>query len=211
MAPPRRLPPGVRGEEIGVEWDEERGRTIRFGVVTAAILSEYPGHEVGRMTEAERAAVDSGETFQRGPVSVVPVNVSYAVDDVRVIRLGDGLSMVVGPRTEDDAIIAKALCFREPQWSTAEAVDRARRWGFDVPEPQSDPDEHAAIMPGQFDPSQMATAMATAMGEVMAKFAENMPVPEITLQLPGPGGTTKKIVRGDNGEIIAVEEVPAAE
>jgi hypothetical protein len=36
-------------------------------------------------------------------------------------------------------------------------------------------------------------------------------VPEITLQLPGPGGTTKKIVRGDNGEIIAVEEVPAAE
>jgi hypothetical protein len=161
---------------------------VRAGVITTAILAEFPDHELGRMTEVERAAAESGEIFQRGPVAVVPVNAGYRVDDVRVVRLAEGLSMVVGPRTEDDAIIAKAICFREPVWTTSEAIDRVRRWGFDVPEPQQAPeDEHAAIMPGQFDPTAMATAMATAMTEAMTAVLQNAPVPNITIHLPDEG------------------------
>lgn len=181
-------PAAATGEEIGVEWDEERGMTVRAGVVTAAILEEYPDHEIGRLTQVEREAAESGEVFQRGSIAVVPVNVSYRVDDLRVIRLTDGLAMVVGPRVEDDAIIAKALCFREPEWEIVAAVDRARRWGFSVPEPEPDPEEEtAAIMPGQFDPTAMATAMATAMTEAMAGVMKNMPVPNITIHLPEEG------------------------
>jgi hypothetical protein len=186
MAPPRRVPPALRGEEIAAEWDEDRGRTVRYGVVTGSILDEYPDHELGRLTEVERDGAESGEIFQRGPVAVVPVNISYSVDELRVVRLAEGLSMVVGPRVEDDAIVAKALCFREPIWATSEAIDRVRRWGFDVAEPQAEPveDEHAAVMPGQaLDPTKMAEAMAAAMGEVM----KNLPMPNITIQMPEEG------------------------
>jgi hypothetical protein len=75
------------------------------------------------------------------------------------------------------------------------------RFGFDVP---PDPEEgHAMAQPVD------AATMATAMLEAFAKVVGDMPTPEIHLQLPGEAGKrTKKVIkRGENGEIIEVEEV----
>lgn len=204
-APARQLPPGVRrAEPVRAEWSEEHQRTIRVGELTAAILEEYAEHTVGRVTDIERRAVNETSVLQEGPVAVVPVNCDVEITELRAIRLADGFSMIVGTRRGDEAIVAKALCFREPHWSLDDAEATAIRFGYDIP-PREEVEEETAAASPALDP----TAIAVSMAEAMANVMKDMPVPEIHLQL-GPGGTKKVIKRGENGEITEVEEVPTS-
>lgn len=202
--PRRALPAGVgRAESVRAEWSEEHQRTVRVGELTAAILEEYAEHTVGRVTDIERRAVNETSVLQEGPVAIVPVNIGVDITELRAIRLQDGFSMIVGLRRGDEAIVAKALCFREPHWSVDDAEATAIRFGYDIPAREEVEEETAAVAP-QMDP----TAVAVAFAEAMANVMKDMPVPEIHLQL-GPGGTKKIVKRGENGEIVEVEEVPA--
>ncbi len=120
------------GEPVRAYWDPEVDAVVRVGELTAAVVEMYPAHTVGRISEVEREAATSGELYQQGPMAVIPVNPEYAVDELRVLRLAEGLSLVVGQRKQDSAVVAKALCLREPQYNMKEAVELAMRWGFAV-------------------------------------------------------------------------------
>jgi hypothetical protein len=205
----RKLIPRRRGEPVRAQWDEQASRTVRVGELTMAMLEEYPEHTVGRVTEFERAAVNSNEPYQNGPVAVIPVNPAYAVREIRAFRLQEGLSMIVGQR-EDGALVARALCFREPQFDVQQAEEIALRWGFAavVTEPEPEPEEAVQVVP----PSPMDTiaaalagvdketvvAVAQAFGQA---FASN-----IVVNLPAEG--EKELIRDETGAIVRTRPVP---
>jgi hypothetical protein len=141
---PRGLPPGITGEEITATWDADLQAVIRYGEITASILEQYPDATQGRMTQFERDAIESGETAQRGPLSVVPVNPHYECPELRVFRLEEDLGLVVG-RTAEGWLVAKAITTREPTWPSDEAIARAVRWGFAVN--VADAPQHAPGLP----------------------------------------------------------------
>lgn len=209
------LPPGVNAaEEVRAAWDGER--TIRVGVLTERVLEEFPGHTVGRMTSIEREAVEASEIRQSGPVVVVPVNLPYRATEVRAFRLAEGLSMIVGQREGDGALIAKALCFREPHFDLAQAQETAMRWGFVTSVHEAPPELTPA--PPEAPPPTPAQQLVTAalenpaLLEVAAQaFAKAIGglVPAITIQMPGE--EPKEIIRDERGAIIGTRPIPRAE
>ena len=197
-----------RGEPVRAEWDQQRNRTVRLGELTAAVIEEHPEHTVGRVTQIERDAVENGDVGQHGNVCVIPVNPDYQVRELRAFRLQEGLSMIVGQRFTDDAIVAKALCFREPQFDLAKAEETALRWGF-VTSASVEAEERAAVpspTTGQMvlaalqDPT-LREVVVGALGEMLAKFQ-----PQVTLVMPEEGD--REVQRGPDGEIVAVRMIP---
>jgi hypothetical protein len=118
--------------------------------------------------------------------------------------------MIVGERITDGAMVAKALCFREPIWTPEKAEETALRWGFTI-EGEEIPEEYASLTPAapQFDPQAFATALTTAMTNAMAEVVKNLPVPNVTVQMPG--STPMRLVRDESGAIVGSEPVPAGE
>jgi len=128
-ARPRQVIGRTAGETVTamLVGDEE---TIRVGELTYAVLEQYADTKtIGRITAFERAALQSDEPSNDGPSTVIPVNVGEELSDFKAVRLAQGLSMVVGNR-DDGAIMARALCFREPEYSPLDAEETALRWGF---------------------------------------------------------------------------------
>lgn len=134
-AAPRRLTRGP-GERVRAWWDEEAGITRRVGEQTLALLEAYPKHQEGRITSFEREALSSGEMAQRGPVTVIPVNQGHDADRFRVVRLAEGLGVVLAYRRQDDALVAKALTFRQPEFDEVAAEELALRLGYTLTEPK---------------------------------------------------------------------------
>jgi hypothetical protein len=207
----RRVRPSGGGREaVRAVWDEELGRTLRIGETTAAVLEEYPEHSIGRVTDIEREVATTGRQLQRGPLAIHPVNPGFQVNEVRAVRLEEGLSLIVGESVEG-VLIAKAICFREPKWTPAQAEETAVRWGFPV-----GIEEENALVPSP-SPAPTPTPgvedifanMVTAMTEAFAGVIKDLPVPSITIQMPD--GRTRKVIKRDEqtGQIVEVEEVPA--
>lgn len=173
------------GETIKAMLDEETGEAVRVGERTYEILAEYAAtREIGRITPIERRALESGEAVKDGPTAIIPVNAAYEVGDVKALRLAPGLSMLVGNRRGDRALVAKALCFREPEFDSLTAQETALRWGFDVA--------------GVTEP------------ELGAAPAGNPPTQLVVLD--GRGGRVRKtIARDEHGNIVGIDEEPVGE
>lgn len=207
----RRLVQRRRGEPSRAIWDEASQQVVRLGELTEAIIAEYPEHTVGRVTAIEQQAVESGEPYQQGPVAVIPVNVGYNVTEVRALRLTEGLSMIVGRKKDDGAIVARALCFREPHFSVKDAEERAIRWGY-VTRIEEDPEDAVAVVTPPPSPMQILATMMSegggefwgmvgnALGEAFAKLQ-----PSVTVVMPEEA--EREVVRGEDGEIIGVRRV----
>jgi hypothetical protein len=130
---PRRVIQRNSGETVKaiVEGDD----VSYFGETTYAILAEIEGEAaLGYVTEIEREAIEGGAPLRNGRSIIVPVNVGVNVSALHMVKLDDGLRMVVGTRLGDEAIVAKALRFSEPQYDLNRANDMVLRWGF-VSEP----------------------------------------------------------------------------
>lgn len=148
----RRTITRTRGETVKAQWDEDLHEVVRVGELTASILEHFPDYTIGRMTAAERRAIEAEETFQEGPVIVVPVNAGHETEDHRIVRLDDRLSMLIG-RTKTTALVAKALLFRDEDYSVVDAENHVVAWGFEIdlqeeklrekPEPEPEPEPEA--------------------------------------------------------------------
>lgn len=134
-AAPRRPARGP-GETVRAWYDGDEGVTRRVGETTLALLESYPGHEEGRLTTFERQALESGEVATDGPVTVIPVNQGHHADRFRVIRLADGLGVVLAYRKADDALVAKALTFRQPEFDALAAEELVLRLGYVLDPPE---------------------------------------------------------------------------
>jgi hypothetical protein len=179
------------GEPIRASFSEEAQEVVRFGEVTAAVVEQFPGHTVGRVTDVEREAVASGEVYQRGPVAVVPLNPAYEVTELRALRLDDGLGLIVG-RTRAGAIVAKGLSTREPHYSSEDAIDRALRWGFIAAVQDDGPAlaELAGAAPPTFMESvaQAVSGMDPTTVEMIGKVVGQLMAKQpIVVNLPGEG------------------------
>jgi ribosomal protein L37E len=126
------------GEVVRAEWSEEEQQVVRVGEITERVLGEYPLATLGRVTAAERAALEAGHTTNEGNVIVIPVNTAYTIEDVQAVRLAENFSMLAGNRRPDGAIVAAAFCFREPSITLHEAENMVVRWGFPIPIVQAD-------------------------------------------------------------------------
>lgn len=214
----RQLPPGVHGvgEAIVAHWDADDRRTVRYGELTAAVLEAHPDHTVGRVTDAERDAVEEGVVVTRATNIVIPVNLEYEVGEIRAFRVAEGVSIIVGQRLDDQALVARALAFREPHYTVHSAIDAALRWGFITqayaertthPAPPAPPEPHrqtvAEVVAGIAASPEAMTALATAFATAIGGL-----VPNITLQLPGEG--PKEIIRDESGAIIGTRPIPPA-
>lgn len=129
---PKRTIRRTRGETVKAFWSEDEQTTVRIGELTERIIEEHPDATLGRITAAERVALDANQTTNVGNVIVVPVNVGVTIDDVSAVRLGENFSMLCGHRVPDGAIMASAFCFREPSFTVHAAEDMVIRWGYDV-------------------------------------------------------------------------------
>lgn len=132
------------GETIRSWYDRDLEEMVRVGEITYAILEEYAASkEPGRVLKVEREAIEQEKPIIRGPAAIIPVNIGVLVEDeLRAIRLREGLSMIVGYRRADGAVIARALCFKEPSFTAHEAETRVARWGYEPK--QLDPPDHQA-------------------------------------------------------------------
>jgi hypothetical protein len=138
-ARPRRRIARNSGETVRAYFDPELDDVVRVGELTYAILEEYAEYSVGRITRAEREVLDGGEPKQIAAVMYVPVNREYETTNEQAVRLAPGLSMVVGRRRGTKALVARLLCFREPEFARHDAEDRSIRWGFgEFPKPPED-------------------------------------------------------------------------
>lgn len=141
-ARPRQLVQRNAGETVRAMYDETAEVTYFAGEVTAAIVEQYDDASFGRVTPAERAAmkkIEKGavDLFTEKGLHVIPVNL--ALEEVgldRVLRLTPGLSLIVGT-DHDHALVARALCFRSPDYSALQAQEAAIAWGYD-PTPVGD-------------------------------------------------------------------------
>jgi hypothetical protein len=187
-APRRRIARNA-GETIRAVLDGEE--VIRVGELTYEVLCEYPDREIGRVTPIERRALEDELAITDGPVTVVPVNPRHRVDAVKALRLAPGLSMIVGERVPDGAIVAKALCFRSPEYDALDAEETALRWGFAVsPVPQPEPEAE----------------------EELAELEPGTPAPVIHLHVDAKGGKlSRKLTYDDDGKITGSVEEEEAE
>lgn len=123
------------GETVRAMHTEEEG-SFRVGELTWALLEQYADtSEVGRLTSFEQTALASTEPSYSGTLAVFPVNPDYEVAEVRAVRLAPGFSALVGRRKIDKALVAKALCFRAPEFDLLEGEETAMRLGFVTSEP----------------------------------------------------------------------------
>jgi hypothetical protein len=129
-AAPRRIVHRNAGETVRAVVEDNE--VSYFGETTLAILDDLEGDvELGYVTEVEREAIASAEPMRNGRSLIVPVNTGVRCSDtLRLIKLDDGLRMVVGERIGDAAIVAKALRFSEPHYDLNRANEYALRWGF---------------------------------------------------------------------------------
>lgn len=138
-ARPTRVIAQNAGETVRAMYEEEVG-TYWIGELTYAVLEQFPDHEDGRVTTLERAALDEigaaladgGEwpgPVQAGPVTIVCVNPEYEIENLRAVRLTDEISMFVGARRDDGALVARAFGYRG-LGSPLLAEETALRWGF---------------------------------------------------------------------------------
>lgn len=176
------------GETVRAIFDDELGRTVRVGAQTYAILEQYPERELGRVTPLERDALSSGQPFTTGPLAIIPVNPGYEVAEPRAVRLGPGLSMLLGERRGDGALVAKALCFRAPEFDVLSAEETALRWGFPIAG-WEEMEELARARPELPEPAPPAAA------------------PSTTVILNAGGRRVRKsVIRDEHGNITAIEE-----
>lgn len=128
------------GETIKAMWDGEDGPVFRAGESTFAVLETFQDRRMGRITQHEHAALKLIEEdsycgpLHEGPLTILPVNPEYAIEDVKAVRLADGASLLIGNRHEDGAVVTRALVFREPEYTQLDAEETALRWGFEVAE-----------------------------------------------------------------------------
>lgn len=124
----------------------EGDRLHRVGEVTYRVLEQHretargtdPRHDT-RISTNERALLDQGGGTSAG-VHVAVVNPDLEVGErMRAVRLRDGVSMIVGRTLGDNAIVAKALIFRDPEFTEIDVKETAMRWGFELAEPEPDP------------------------------------------------------------------------
>lgn len=172
------------GETVKAVLDEDTGQTVRVGAQTFEILAEYVDtREIGRITPIERRALDAREPTLDGPVAVIPVNPGYQVTEVRAVRLAPGLSMLLGERRGDGALVAKALTFRSPEFDPLDAEETALKWGFAIEGWQAMPEleEHARQAP---------------------------PAPAPTIVIDTSRKTRKTVRRDADGNILSVDEEP---
>jgi hypothetical protein len=120
------------GETVRSEYNEDEGCVVRIGEITEQVLGEYPDATLGRVTTAERAALELGRSTNIANVIVVPVNPGYRISEVQAVRLAPDVSMLTGRREPDGAILAAAFCFREPRFAMHEAEDMVIRWGYAI-------------------------------------------------------------------------------
>ncbi len=202
------------GEPIRAAWNQETASVLRVGELTATLVELYPGHTVGRLSEIERHAATANEVYQHGPIAVVPVNPEYAVNELRVLRLEEGLSLVVGARDQDGAVVAKALCLREPQYNVADAVELAMRWGF-VTEVEEEAPEVAVLPPAPPAPNFMETIAAAVQGmapetvAAIASVAEKVMARQpIVVNIPGEGAV--EFAYDAEGRMTSKKPAPSA-
>ena len=145
------------GETIKAWYDEdpEVASVVRMGTQTMAVLEDYGDREVGRITGSERAALDFTEPERIASTTYVPVNPGHETAAHKAIRLTEGLSMIVGT-TRENAIVAKLLCFREPQFDRRAAEETALRWGFITGGFEVEPEpEETAVAPAPTEPLEL--------------------------------------------------------
>lgn len=124
------------GETVRAYVDDELG-VVRVGNSTWALLEEYADSKsMGRITTHERNALERmanepwpEQGFEAGPLTIIPVNPDEEIDDVKAVRLATGVSALVGQRA-DGAVMARALVFREPEFTVVNAQEKALGWGF---------------------------------------------------------------------------------
>lgn len=170
------------GETVRAVLDEATGETRRVGERTLAILEEYADYQLGRITALEREALHAREPFITGPLAIIPVNPAHVAVDVKALRLAPGLSMLVGER-KDGALVAKALCFRQPEFDVLDAEETALKWGFPIEGWDRLDDEHAA------QPDRAVSGPPTIVVE-------------------RPVLTEKVVERDEHNNIVRVREVP---
>jgi hypothetical protein len=129
------------GETIKAMWDGEDGPIYRAGELTYTLLETYADTKrIGRITKDELAALRQIEAdpdcgvISEGSLTIIPVNAEYSIEDMKAVRLSDGISAMIGNRPEDGAVVTRALVFREPEYKALDAEELALRWGFEVPE-----------------------------------------------------------------------------
>lgn len=134
---PRRTIQRSAGETIKAWYEEEAEEVARMGEITMAVLEQHPDRTIGRITGTERKALDdlTGPGVL-GSTTYIPVNPDYAVVNEKAVRLRDGLSLLVGERREDAAVVAKMIAFREPEFDEVAAENFVIRWGFPVTKPE---------------------------------------------------------------------------
>jgi hypothetical protein len=165
-ARPKRTIRQTPGETVKAVWNEEEDLVVRIGEITEMIIAEFPNATLGRLTAAESAALDRHETHNQGNLIVIPVNQGTRIVDVSAVRLEDGMSLLCGNRVPDGAVMAAAICFREPKFTLHEAEDMAIRWGYPVALVQADdvePDSTLVTCP-QCDTEQPVTEMCVNCG-----------------------------------------------
>lgn len=128
---PRRTIQRTAGETIRAWYEETADDVVRMGETTLAVLDAYPDRDIGRITGTERQALtELSEAARLGNTLYVPVNPTYVTRNEKAVRLAPGLSLLVGERTTDQAIVAKVVAFREPEFDETAAEDSVLRWGF---------------------------------------------------------------------------------
>lgn len=135
---PKRMIHQNPGETVYSWYEEELDAVCRMGEIAYAVLEQFPQRSIGRVTTMERKLVEAGgdQAVQEGSTIYVPLNPTYAVDDLKAVRLEKGLSLLIGQRPRDGAFVAKLLCFRETEFTELEAEEMALRWGFPIKLPE---------------------------------------------------------------------------
>lgn len=119
------------GETVRAIFDEEQARVFRVGDLTEQIMEDYAETlHFGRVSSIEHQAIESGETTQRGPRVVVPIETEDELSDFQAVRLDDDTAIIVGTRGYDGAKLTAALSFKAPRWDVPHAEDQAIAWGF---------------------------------------------------------------------------------
>jgi hypothetical protein len=169
-----------QGETIKAWMEEIDGEDVfvRMGEQTMAVLEQFPERSIGRMTSIESDLLGQIDAaVQRGSTIYVPVNADYEIENARAVRLMEGLSLVLGERKDNRAVVAKMLCFREPQFNQDRAEEYAVRWGFPMTRLESDDQEpeprpelpapqpvnlHVTLPNGQAIPEEFGAQLASA-------------------------------------------------
>jgi hypothetical protein len=131
---PRHVVHRNAGETITAMVDN--GEVFYIGATTSALLAEYEDQADfnGYVMAVERDSITENQAVRYGSSVIVPVNPFMRCSELTAVKLSESLKMIVGKRYGDEALVAKALRFYEPQFDLLRASQYALRWGF-VTEP----------------------------------------------------------------------------